>query len=106
MKQTIFLVADRYGVKRMTKSLPGMSRGEIPIKLEIEVAETAFREPVITKKVVIEDWREGIDFGDVELKESTISESEAQIIRDARMKALTEALEAKGYKITPPEVQS
>ena len=103
MKQTIYLVADRYGVKRMTKSLPSMGRGEIPIKLDIEVADTAYREPVITKKVVIEDWREGIDFGDVELTESTITESEAQLIRDARMKALTATLEAKGYKITPPE---
>jgi hypothetical protein len=47
MRETIFLAVDRAGVRRMTKRLPDLNRGEIPVKLVVEIDDTAFREPVI-----------------------------------------------------------
>ncbi len=85
MRETIFLVISRHKVERMTKSLPSLKRGEIPVKLVVEVADTAFREPVIERRVEVIDWRDGIEVGDIELKESFITEEEAALIRGRRL---------------------
>jgi hypothetical protein len=103
MKDTIYLRVSRRGVHAMTKNLPATSRGEIPVKLTIDVAETAFREPVIERTVEIVDWREGIDLADVDLRESIITEAEAQLIRDNRLAAMRRILEDQGYQVTEPE---
>ncbi len=105
MNEIIYLVVDRYNVKRMTKNLPSLNRGEIPIKLELVVEETAFRNPVIEKRVVVEDWRQGVDIADVDFKETTITEEEAELIRERRLEKMRGILEAQGYKITQPEPQ-
>lgn len=106
MKEVIYLVVSRYKVERMTKNLPTLSRGEIPVKLEFEVNEKAFLEPVISKKVYIEDWRDGIDIADVEFKESIITEEEAAMIRDRRLEKMKGILETQGYQVTKPEEES
>lgn len=103
MREIIFLVISPHKVERMTKSLPSLKRGEIPVKLIVEVAATAFREPVIERRVEVVDWREGIEVGDVELKESTITEAEADLIRQRRLVKMRELLEANGYVVTPKE---
>ena len=77
MNEVIHLAVDRYGVNRMTKNLPSLRRGEVPIKLTLTVEDQAFREPVIEKEVHIEDWRQGVDIADVEFKEAVITEEEA-----------------------------
>jgi hypothetical protein len=102
MRETIFLVVSRHKVEKMTKSLPQLRRGEIPVKLVIEVAETAYREPVIERKVIIEDWREGIDISDVDFKETFITEEEAALIREQRLKRMAAMLESHGYAVVAP----
>lgn len=102
MKETIYLVVSRHRVERMTKRMPELSRGEIPVKLVLEVDPSAFREPVIEKHVIIEDWRQGIDIGDVELREGIITETEAQLIRERRLAEMKRILEEQGYKIEEP----
>jgi hypothetical protein len=103
MIETIYLVADRYTVKRMTKGLPQLHRGEIPIKLELTVEDAAFREPVIEKQVHVEDWRQGVDIADVEFRETTITEEEASLIRQQRLKKMREILESQGFQVVEPE---
>ena len=103
MNQTIYLYADKWGINRMTKSLGAVRRGEIPIKLELEVNETAFREPVIEKRVVIDDWRQGVDIADVDFKETFITEEEAATIRQMRLDKMSEILQSQGYKVTKEE---
>ena len=103
MKQTIYLYADSYGINRMTKSLGRIQRGEIPIELEVTVEETAFREPVIRKQVIINDWREGVDIADVDFKETFITEQEAAAIRQMRFDKMTEILTAQGYTVAKPQ---
>lgn len=89
----------------MTKSLPHLNRGEIPVKVVVEVDETAFREPVIERHVHVTDWREGIDLADIELREAVITEEEAQIIRDRRIAQMRCILEERGFTITAPPSQ-
>lgn len=103
MKDTIWLRCDRIRVLTMTKTQPALRRGEIPVKLIIEVEEGAYREPVIEKQITIVDWREGIDFADVELHEATITEAEAEMIRQSRIRELVSALERRGYKVSEPD---
>jgi len=102
MKEIIYLRVSPYKVEGMTKNLPNLNRGEIPVKLIIEVDETAFREPVIEQKVTIADWRQGIDIADVQLKESIITDQEAELIRTQRLQKMKQILEEQGYEITLP----
>lgn len=103
MIEIIYLRVDRSGIRGMTKSLPQLRRGEIPVKLELVVEDDAFRTPVIEKRVVVEDWREGIDIADVDFKETLITEDEAKLIREQRLARMKQVLEAQGYEITKPE---
>lgn len=102
MIETIYLKIDRYGVKTMTKSLPKLNKNEYPLKLNIEVKNDAFREPMMVKDIVITDWRQGLAFPDVDLKNLTITQAEADKIVAQREAQLVEDLRAKGYNINPP----
>lgn len=103
MKDVIYLAVSRRGVMRMTKNLPSLMRGEIPVKLELTVDEKAFREPVIVKQVEVNDWREGIDIADVDFKETFITAKEAAMIKEQRLARMQEILEQQGFTVTPPE---
>lgn len=102
MKETIYLRVSRSKVEGMTKRLPDLGRGEIPVKLVVEVDPSAFREPVIEQHVKISDWRQGIDVADVTLKEAIITEAEAQLIRNRRLAEMRRILEDNGYGVTDP----
>lgn len=99
MKQTIYLLVDQYNVKRMTKNVPATGRGEHVLKVEVEIKPDAFRDPLLTKQIVVEDWREGIDISDVDLKNGFITEEEAKTIRESRLQSTIEILKAQGYNI-------
>lgn len=99
MKQIIYLVATRNGVDRFRKEMPTIGRGEIPIKVHVEIEDSAFRTPTIEKELIIGDWREGIDMPDVNLKEMTITEKEAEQLREQRKQALIDEVEKLGYKV-------
>lgn len=103
MKDTVYLIVSRRGVQRMTKNLPSTARDEVPVRVKVEMEESAFRTPVIEKEVYIDDWREGIDMADVDFKGGAITEEEAQIIRDQRLAKMREILTTQGYTVVPPE---
>lgn len=104
MRQTIFLYATEHGIEnRVTKELGRVGRGQIPIKLTLDIEETAFREPVIEKHVTIEDWRQGVDIADVDFKETFITEEEAAAIRQMRFEKMSEILKKQGYTVAKPE---
>lgn len=102
MKDTTYLRVSPRRVEGMTKSLPDLRRGEIPVKLVVDVAPSAFREPVIERHVEVVDWRDGIDLADIDLRESIITEAEAQLIRDRRLAAMQRILEGHGYTVAEP----
>jgi EAL domain-containing protein (putative c-di-GMP-specific phosphodiesterase class I) len=102
MKEVIYLVVDEAGVRRMTKNLPALNKYELPLKLEIEVTPEAFRSPTLTRKVVVTDWRQGIDVPQLDAKELFITEEEAENLRRQRIKRLAQTLEAEGYTVIKP----
>lgn len=105
MKETIYLKVSRTRVEGMYKSLPACGRYEIPVKVLVEVQETAFREPTIERKITVTDWRDGIELADVELAEGVITEAEAEIIKARRLTQMRAVLEEKGYVITAPPAE-
>jgi hypothetical protein len=105
MRDTIYLRVSPRRVEGMTKNLPDLHRGEIPVKLTVEVAATAFREPVIERRVEVVDWRDSIDLADIDLRESIITEEEAQVIRDRRLAAMRRILEGNGYLVSEPAAE-
>lgn len=106
MKEIIYLRVSRQRVEGMTKSLPQLHRGDIPVKLTIEVDNAAFREPVIEHQVHVTDWRQGIDLPAVDLSDGIITEKEAEMIRAQRLAAMRAVLEQHGYEVTGPEPEA
>src|SRR5580700_12050722 len=102
MKEVIYLTVSRQRVESMTKRLPNLDRGQIPVKLTIEVDDAAFREPTIEHRVHVTDWRQGMDLPDLELRDGIITEAEAAVIRDRRLAAMRKVLEQHGYGVTEP----
>lgn len=101
MKETIFLRVSRHKVEGMTKNLPYVNRGEIPVKLTIEVKDDAFKEPTIAKSVVIEDPLAGTDIAsDVEFSGNIITEEEAEKIKRMRLDRMATILQREGYDVT------
>lgn len=99
MKETIYLLVDARGVQGMRKSLTTTKRGEVCVKLNIEMPAKAFNPPMLEQTVVINDWRDGIDLEDVQFRNSVITEEEAEVIRQRRLEKMKEVLESQGYKV-------
>lgn len=87
MKQTIYLRADRRGIQGMTKSMPSLYKDEIVLKVNVEVADQAFGDPVIEQNVVVNAWAKDIDIQDVAFEQHVITQEEADMIRDRRHEA-------------------
>jgi hypothetical protein len=104
MREVIYLRVSKSKVEGMTKNLPYINRGEIPVKLVIEVKDSAFKEPTIEKTVTIEDPLAGTDVAaDIEFKGSVITEEEAKKIKSMRIERMAEILRGEGYEITIAE---
>lgn len=103
--EEIWLVITEYGVDRMTKRQPSLKRGEVPVKLVVEVDPNALKPPTLIRQVRIADWREGVDMGDLEIAAGVITEDEAQTIRAQRIAQQVERLRAMGYKVEGPAVE-
>lgn len=106
MKEVIYLRVSRNKVEGMTKNLPYINRGEIPVKLILEVKDDAFKEPVIEKSVVIEDWQEGTDLADVQFEGNIITKEEAEAIKKMRLDRMAQVLQEQGYEVTKPAEES
>jgi hypothetical protein len=103
MREVIYLAVSRTKVERMTKNLPDLKRGEIPVKLVLEVDDGAFGPPVLEQHVRITDWRDGVDIADVQFREAIIPSAEPEFIRARRIEAMRKVLEGQGYTVTAPE---
>lgn len=101
MKEVIFLTASRHGVSStVRKNLPtNLSRGEVPIKVTVNIADDAFAPPVIEQAINIENPYKGIDLEDVHFNGSVITEAEAELIRQKRLEKAANILKANGYTV-------
>ena len=57
MKDECYLIVDAYGVVRLTKREPKLSRTEVAIKLRVAVSDNAFRSPIIGADLTVEEGR-------------------------------------------------
>ena len=48
MKASVYLIADRKGVVRMTKTRPALHRQEIAVQLNITIPDSSFLAPFLT----------------------------------------------------------
>lgn len=103
MKETIYLIVNNRRVDRITRSLPTLKRGELPVKLAVTVEPKAFGTPTIDKEVYVEDWRDGIDLEDVEFNKNIITKQEAEEIKQKRLAKMQEILVNQGYTVTKDE---
>lgn len=105
MKKTIYLTVSRNGVgNTVRQNLPtNLQRGKVPVKINIEIADNAFAPPILEQNIKIEDAYRGIDFEDVHFNGSTITEAEAELIRQQRLTKAAEILKANGYTVEKGE---
>lgn len=99
MKDTIYLTVNQSGVQTMRKSYTGCKKGEIVVKLNVEVKEEAFTPPTIEQFVVVNDWDKGVDIEDVKFEDQWITEEEAEMVRQNRLHKMKEILESQGYSV-------
>jgi hypothetical protein len=103
MKDTIWLTCNPNGVVKMTKSQPRTAAGSIAVKVLVTVDGNAFQPPALEREIKVADWRDGVDFADVDLKVATITEQEAELIRKQRLAKMRDILESQGFLVTPLE---
>lgn len=80
MKDVIYLVVNANQVVRMTKTLPSLKRGEVPIKVSVSVDDNAFSTPTISREVIVTDWQKDVRLNDLELRQNFITEEEVEMI--------------------------
>jgi|GEM_PF-4033208 len=57
MKTTCYLVVDRRGAQRITKTVPSRRTGEIAVKLEMEIDDSLFRIPTVSVAIKVDEAR-------------------------------------------------
>lgn len=100
MKDTVFLVITPRKVDRMAKTVPSTRADEIVVKLIVEVPPGRFRTPTVERHVIIEDWTDGTELGDLDLRQSFITEAEAKLIVERRLARMAEVLREHGYLVS------
>jgi hypothetical protein len=104
VKDTIFLVITPRKVDRMTKTLPDTRHDEIVVKVVVEVPPGRFRTPTVERRIVVEDWTDGTELGDIRLEKDFITEDEAALIVQRRIARMAQILREHGAEVTwPPE---
>jgi hypothetical protein len=101
VKDVIYLVINPARVDRMTKTVPGTRYDEIAVKLVVEVPAGRFRSPTVERHVVVEDWANGTELGDLELRQDFITEAEAKLIVERRLAQMAGILREHGYSVSP-----
>jgi hypothetical protein len=104
MKDVIYLVVNANQVVRMTKTLPSLKRGEVPIKVSVSVDDNAFSTPTISREVIVTDWQKDVRLNDLELRQNFITEEEAEMIKSRRLERMQEILSNNGYTVVPNSV--
>lgn len=108
MKDTIYLICSKNKVERMVKtsrSATDLRKGEIPIKLKVEVPSENWKPPFIEKEIRVNRWDENIDVEDVDFHGQFVTEEEAERIREMRINKMKEILQEQGYTVTKLDIE-
>ena len=100
MKEIIYLTVSQQGVQSMRKSFTGSKKGEIVVKLNVQIAQEAFSPPVIEQFIQVNDWKDGVDIEDVKFEQNFITVEESQLIKQKRLEKMKDILESQGYEVS------
>ncbi|WP_020402227.1 hypothetical protein [Gracilimonas tropica] len=106
MKDTFYLIVSNSKVERMVKThraAKDLNRGEIPVKVNLEIPDTNWKPPYLEKDIVVNRWDEGIDVEDVNFDGQYVTEEEADMIRQHRIQKMKEILEQQGFTVAKLE---
>lgn len=106
MKDTIYLVCSDNKVERVVKrqsSALELYKGEVPIKLTVEIPDTNFKPPFIEKHMIVDRWDKNIAIDDIHFEGDFVTEEEAAVIRQMRLDKMKDTLESQGYAVTKLE---
>ena len=53
MKDTCYIVMSEYGIERMTKRAAALKRGEIAVRVKLDVPDRCFAEPAIDASISV-----------------------------------------------------
>jgi hypothetical protein len=104
MRDTVFLVISPRKVDRMAKTVPATRADEIVVKLVVEVPPGRFRTPTVERRIIVEDWTDGTELGDLELRQDFITAEEAKLIVERRLGRMAEVLREHGYSVSSDPV--
>lgn len=57
MKTKVFLIADAWGVVRLTKREPALNRGEVAVRLTVTIPDAVFKNPIVDASVEVAEDR-------------------------------------------------
>lgn len=106
MKDTFYLIVSKSKVERMVKTdraAKVLNRGEIPVKVNLEIPDTNWKPPYLEKDIVVNRWDESIDIEDVNFEGQYVTEEEAELIRQERIQKMKGILEKQGYTVAKLE---
>jgi hypothetical protein len=104
MTDRVFLVVSPDRVVRMNKQMPEVNRDEIIVPLTVKVERSAFRSPTVAREIYVADPLEGVNLDqDVELRKDVITQAEAELIIQRRLRRMTEIITEHGGKVEWPE---
>lgn len=55
MRTSVYLIMDRYGVRRLAKRTPNLARQEIAVKVVIVVPDACFKAPTLNAEVTVRE---------------------------------------------------
>jgi hypothetical protein len=55
MKDSCFLVLSEYGIERMTKKQGVLKRGEVAVRVSVNIADKHFAEPTVSAHIDVPD---------------------------------------------------
>lgn len=57
MKDSVYIVSDAWGVQKMTRREPVLSRGEVAVRVTITVPDNCFKNPIINAALDVPEDR-------------------------------------------------
>lgn len=106
MTDTIYLICTKKGVQSMVKTSRGVQnlrKGEVPIKLKVNVDDGNWKPPFIEKEIVVDRWDDNLELDDIDFEGQYVTEDEVDLIRQHRLDRMNEILSQQGYTVTKNE---
>ena len=94
MRDVVYLICTKSGVERLRKTVPLLKRGEVAIKVSVEVDDELFKQPIVETELKAEEKH--IIKGQASVQANEVSEEEHEAADIKAVEATLEELVAQG----------